>query len=173
MEVFGPPTELPERRPEGRSTMPSERILPKADDRVVPDETASPPREGYVRSLETEPETVPEGLSVERALPVEVQVRLLESMPERPLETGLRRVPLEREPRSVMVGRDPEPASALPVTGDARPVRPTIGRRLGCSALRLMRPSAPISEDLSACREMAGDCRRSLWTTVRAREFQG
>lgn len=100
-------------------------------------------------------------------------MRLLELMPERPPDAGLRRVPLEREPLSVMVVRDPVPERVLPKIGDVRPVRPMTGRTFGCSALRLVRPSAPSSEDLSACREIAGDCSRSLWTTVRAREFQG
>ena len=122
-----------------------------------------------------DPETEPERLPVEADPPVEVQVRLLELMPERLPDAGLRRVPLEREPLSVMVARDPVAESALPETGDAKPVRPTplAGRMTGCSALMAMRPSAPSSEARSACREIAGDCRRSLRTTVRAREFQG
>ena len=120
-----------------------------------------------------DPETEPERLPVETDLPVETEVRLLELMPERPPDAGLRRVPVEREPLSVMAVRDPVPERVLAETGDARPVRPMTGRTFGCCALKLMRPSAPSSEDLSACREIAGDCRRSLWTTVRAREFQG
>ena len=120
-----------------------------------------------------DPETEPERLPVEADPPVEVQVRLLELMPERLPDAGLRRVPLEREPLSVMVVRDPVPESVFPRSGDARPVLPMTGRTFGCSALKLMRPRAPSSEDLSACREIAGDCRRSLRTTVRAREFQG
>ena len=120
-----------------------------------------------------DPETEPERLPVEADLPVEIEVRLLELMPERPPDVGLRRVPVEREPLSVMVARDPVPESVLAETGDARPERPMTGRTFGCPALRLVRPRAPSSEDLSACRESADDCRRSLRTTVRAREFQG
>lgn len=116
----------------------------------------------------TLPKTDDRAVPDETVLPGEVKGRLLESTP-----AGLLRVPLDTEPLSLMVAREPAPESVRPEGDEDRPARPTLGRTVGCAAFRLMRPRVPSSEDLSACREIAGDCRRSLRTTVRAREFQG
>ena len=158
-----PAEERPAFRPEGLST---------TGDLIAPEETEPPLREGKVRVLETAPEIEPDWFPAEPDLPVEVQVRLFDVMPETFPVAGLLRVPLDRAPRSARVAR--EPAAEIGFNaGEARLVRATEGRTFGCSALTLMRPSAPSSEDRRACREIAGDCRRSLRTTVRAREFQG
>lgn len=149
-----------------------ERSPLRADDLDVPDGTTVPLRDGKVRVRETMPETRPDRLPDEPDLLVKVDVRPFEPTAETLPGAGLLRVPLDREPRSARVAR--EPAAEIDLkAGEARFTRSADGRTFGCSALRLMRPSAPSSEDLRACRESAGDCRRSRRTTVRAREFQG
>jgi len=124
-----PPEELLELRLEGRSTTSFDRTLPKIVDRAVPDETAAPPREGSV--FRTDPDTEPERLPAEAVFPVEVQVRFVDLMPEGLVVEGLLRVPLEIEPLSLMVAREPAPESDLPETGDPSAARPTAGRMVG------------------------------------------
>ena len=164
--------DLPALRPEGLSTTVFERRRPARDDFDVRDERALPPREGKVRTPETAPDTEPDRLRDETDLPVEVKVRPFETAPETLPDAGLLKVPLDRAPRSARVARERTAETDLNA-GEARFVRPAEGRMLGWSALKLMRPSAPSSEDRRACLEIAGDCRRSRRTTVMAREFQG
>ena len=107
------------------------------------------------------PWTGPERRPVALDRPVDVQVRILELEPERLPVDGARKFPRDRAPRSARVARDPGTESALREMGEPRPARPAEGRMPGWSARRLMRPSAPSSEPLRACREIAGDCSRS------------
>jgi hypothetical protein len=122
--------DLPALSPEGLSTTVFERNPPARDDFDVRDETASLPREGKVRILETPPETELDRLRDETVLPVEVQVRPFETAPETLPDAGLLKVPLDRAPRSARVAREPTAEIGLKA-GEARFVRPADGRIFG------------------------------------------
>jgi len=71
------------------------------------------------------------------------------------------------------MARDPAPSRALPDPGDRRAELSMTGLMAGCSARRLILPSAVNWEEARARREIAGDWSWSLWTMVRARELIG
>ena len=71
------------------------------------------------------------------------------------------------------MARDPEPSNAFPDPGERMAELAMTGLIAGCSAFRLILPSALNWEAARARREIAGDWSWSLWTMVRAREFVG